>query len=142
MVKRALCVVWLAAVAPVMAQDPAVKEVTGFVVSINETTLVVSNIRVGGGGQTFVMPAPKDGGSPSWVAAPSTPPAAGGDKPRMMMMMTTGDDKTPLQLTELGFAKGAVKPADFPVGAEIVASYREADGKNTLQKLELKKKAQ
>jgi hypothetical protein len=136
MMVRLLCSLLLAA--PLMAQDPVVKEVKGFVVSMDETKLVVSNIRVGGAGQTFTMPAPKDGSKPSWVAAdPAT--ASGGDKPKMVMM-TTGDDKSPLTLTELAFAKGAFKPADFPAGTEIVASYREVEGKKSLQKLEAVKK--
>lgn len=134
---RMMCVWLLMLGVPLLSQEPATKDVKGFVLTIDETKLVVSNLRVGGPGQTFVMPAPKDGSAGTWVAASGQPTA---DKPRMVMMTT--DDKSPLQLTELTFKKGAYKPSEFPVGTEIVASYRENGGTRTLIKLERAKKAE
>jgi hypothetical protein len=134
MMSRWLCVMWFACGVAVAAQAPQAKEMKGYVVSMDETKLVISNVSVGGPGQTFTMPAPKDGGGPTWVAAGSKPP---GEQPRMVMRTT--DDNTPLQLTEFMFAKGAFKPADFPAGTHVVATYREADRKKTLEKIEAAK---
>jgi hypothetical protein len=55
------------------------------------------------------------------------------------MVMRTTDDNTPLELTELVFAKGTFKPDDFPAGTHVVAKYREADRKKTLEKIEAAK---
>jgi hypothetical protein len=135
------CVISMLTVAAAAVQPSDARELKGFVLSIDDTKLVVSNIRVGpaGGGQTFVMTAPKEGGGqPNWVAA--DPKAAGdGQKGAKVKMMTTAGD-APLEITEFALAKGAIKAADFPAGTAIVVTYREVEGKKIFSKAEPPKK--
>ncbi len=131
-VTTALCV-------PVAGQASATKEMKAFVVAVDDAKLTLSNVPLGaaGGGQTFVMPAPKEGAPPpSWVAAaPGAADGAADPKPKMMMV-TQSSDSAPLALTELITDKGALKAADFPRGTHVTVTYREADGKKWLQKIE------
>lgn len=131
-VTTALCV-------PAAGQAPATKEMKAFVVAVDEAKLTLSNVPLGaaGGGESFVMPAPKDGAPPpSWVAA-APGEAAGADAPKpKMMMVTQSSDSAPLVLTELITAKGAVKAADFPRGTLVTVTYQETDGKKWLHKIE------
>lgn len=124
---------------PVTGQAPAPKEMKAFVVAVDDAKLTLSNVPLGaaGGGQTFVMPAPKEGAPPpSWVAAaPGAADSAGAAQPKMMMV-TQSSDSAPLTLTELITDNGAVKAADFPRGTHVTVTYREADGKKWLQKIE------
>jgi len=121
--------------AAVAGQAPATKEMKAFVVTVDEAKLTLSNVPLGaaGGGQTFVMPAPKEGAPPpSWVAAA---PGAAAPKPTMMMV-TESSDSAPLVLTELATDKGAIKAADFPRGTHVSVTYREASGKKVFVKIE------
>lgn len=131
-VTTALCV-------PVAGQAPVTKEMKAFVVAVDEAKLTLSNVPLGaaGGGQTFVMPAPKEGAPPpSWVAAaPGASEGAADPKPKMMMV-TQSSDSAPLVLTELITGKGAVKASDFPRGTHVTVTYRETDGKKWLDKIE------
>jgi len=125
--------------AAVAGQVPATKEMKAFVVAVEEGKLTLSNVQLGGagGGQTFVMPAPKEGAPPpSWVAAAPGAAEGGGAPPPKMMMVTQASDSAPLVLTEFITDKGAVKAADFPRGTHVTVTYREADGKKWLQKIE------
>jgi hypothetical protein len=109
-----------------------------YVVTIEDAKLTLSNVPLGaaGGGQTFVMPAPKEGAPPpSWVAAAPTAESKAAPRPQMMMV-TQANNGAPLTLTELVTAKGAVKAADFPQGTPVMVTYREADGKKWLQTIE------
>lgn len=123
----------------VAGQAPATKEMKAFVVTVDEAKLTLSNVPLGaaGGGQTFVMPAPKEGAPPpSWVvAAPGEADGAAAPKPKMMMV-TQSSDSAPLVLTELVTDKGAVKADDFPRGTHVTVTYREGDGKKWLHKIE------
>ena len=123
----------------VAGQAPAIKEMKAFVVTVDEAKLTLSNVPLGaaGGGQTFVMPAPKEGAPPpSWVvAAPGEADGAAAPKPKMMMV-TQSSDSAPLVLTELVTDKGAVKAADFPRGTHVTVTYREAGGKKVFVKIE------
>lgn len=132
-------VVTVALSVAVVGQAPVTKEMKAFVVAVEEAKLTLSNVALGaaGGGQTFVMPAPKEGAPPpSWVAAgPGAAEGAAAPKPKMMMV-TQSSDSAPLTLTELITDKGAVKSADFPRGTHVTVSYREADGQKWLEKIE------
>jgi hypothetical protein len=143
----ALTFAWLAA-APA-AEEPVTK-VKGYVVAVGETTLTIANLPIGaaaGGGHTFVMAAPKEGAAdakkeggeaPTWVADSSAKPdqgAAGPGKPGTMRMVT-GSAAAKLELTEVSFAKGAVKAADFPADTAVEVTYRTDGPKKRLERID------
>lgn len=131
-------VVAVALSVPVVGQASVTKEMKAFVVSVDEAKLTLSNVPLGaaGGGQTFVMPAPKEGAPPpTWVAAAPGAVEGAGERPKMMMVTQAGNSE-PLTLTEVVTDKGAVKAVDFPRGTHVTVTYREADGKKWLQKIE------
>lgn len=149
---RALCVVAFivaCAALPLRAQAPSM---TGFVVAVGETSVTLSNVPVRslgspppGEGGTFTMPAPKPGEAPpSWTAADpkkAEAEAPAGEprpapQPRMMMVAPDGGGGGALQLTEIHMEKGAVKRADYATGAAVKVTYREADGRKVLEKIE------
>jgi hypothetical protein len=118
----------------VEGQSP-VRDAKGYVVAVSETTITISNVRLaptkGADGQTFVMPAPKDGEPPpTWVSADS---ATAAPPPKMLMLTPADADGTPLELTEFQFEKGAVKPAEFPMGTHVSVKYRDAGATKQLQ---------
>lgn len=129
----------LSLVTPAHAQ-PAVKELRAFVVAVEATTLTVSNVALsaGHGGETFVMPAPKEGDPPpTWVAdGAGNPAGVEGRQPRMVMMMPKSDDTTPLTLTEFQIAKDSLDRADFPTGTSVVVKYREVGASKVVESVE------
>ncbi|MEZ5418087.1 MAG: hypothetical protein R2708_12180 [Vicinamibacterales bacterium] len=151
---RALIVVgtMLAFVTAPLAAQTAPTELRGFVVAVSETSVTVSNVPLkglgspppAGGGGTFTMPRPKPGDAPpTWVTADPTTsagetadPSAAAPTPRMVMMAPDGAGGTVLELTEIGTTKGAVKAADYPAGTAVTVTYRVADGRKVLEKIE------
>ena len=127
-------------------------ELRGFVVAVGETSVTLSNVPLkglgspppAGGGGTFTMPRPKAGDAPpTWVSADPTTsagesadPSAAAPAPRMVMMAPDDAGDTVLELTEIGTTKGAVKAADYPAGTAVKVTYRVADGRKLLEKIE------